>query len=114
MLCQDLAFVAETARSSVSSPLWSIGLRDSTMSLHYTSHRSVESTKKGIVDKMFGVLSLFGGGKLLFQKLPSSRETGGDSWQGEWRHRGIYMVTRCVNHKPIPMKTELNSERKPE
>ena len=63
---------------------------------------------------MFGVLSLFGGGKLLFQKLPSSRESGGDSWQGEWRHRGIYMVTRCVNHNPNPMKVRLNSEGEPE
>ena len=74
----------------------------------------LRALKKGLLTKCFGVLSVFGGGKLLFQKLPSSRETGGDSWQGEWRHCGIYMVTRCVNHKPIPMKVELNSERKPE
>ena len=46
----------------------------------------LRALKKGLLTKCFGVLSVFGGGKLLFQKLPSSRETGGDSWQGEWRH----------------------------
>ena len=69
MLCQVLAFVAGTARSSVSSPLWSIGLRDSTMGSHYTSHRSVESTKKGIVDKMFRSIVSIWGGKVVVPEI---------------------------------------------
>ena len=70
------AFIAETARSSVLSPLWSWRLRDSTMSLHYTSHRSVESTKKGIVDKMFRSIVSIWGGKVVVPEVAIFKGVG--------------------------------------
>ena len=55
------AFIADTAGSSVLRPLWSWHLRDSTMSLHYTSHRSVERKRKGLLTKCSEYCHYLGG-----------------------------------------------------
>ena len=70
------AFIAETAGSSVLSPLWSWHLRDSTMSLHYTSHRSVESRKKGLLTKCSEYCHYLGGESYCSRscRLQGSRE----------------------------------------
>ena len=63
---------------------------------------------------MFGVLSLFGGGKVIVPEVAVFKGVGRGFLAGRVAASWAYMVTRCVNHNPNPMKVRLNSEGEPE